>query len=412
MGKDDSPRLHAFDTQRAGAGISDETLVEILARDAPARIEELLELGAAFDRTDSGELALGREAAHQRRRIVKAGGDATGHEILKTLIAAVHAQSPIITWSKTSLPTISFCATGGCAAFTLHDNATATRTRTSPTRWSSRPAASAASIDTRPIRSKRPATASRWRRARARCSPTWSSCSFIRRLWPSARDPMPLVTEAVRGEGAILRQRFRRTLHARRSIPTPNLRRATSSRARSSDSCSAGAPSVSTRARPSAQHFPPNFQPCSRFCASAGIDPRVRNIPVAPAAHYHMGGIAVDEWGRSYAARLVGVRRNQRHRRARREPPGQQLAARSARVRHARRDRTSPQRDRDRAPPMCLRGAPRAARSRSTSGEAQAMLRLAQRDVRQRRPGAQRKRAARSARAHRGARRQFSAARR
>src|SRR5580700_8919098 len=67
MGKDDSPSLHAADTQRAGAGISDEMLVEILARDAPARIEELLELGAAFDRTDSGELALGREAAHQRR---------------------------------------------------------------------------------------------------------------------------------------------------------------------------------------------------------------------------------------------------------------------------------------------------------------------------------------------------------
>src|ERR1700722_1804282 len=95
MGADDSPRLHAIDTQRAGAGISDTKIVEILTQDAPARIEELLELGATFDRTDSGELALGREAAHQRRRIVKAGGDATGHEILKTLIEAVHAHPSI-----------------------------------------------------------------------------------------------------------------------------------------------------------------------------------------------------------------------------------------------------------------------------------------------------------------------------
>ncbi|MGA7246562.1 MAG: FAD-dependent oxidoreductase, partial [Candidatus Cybelea sp.] len=95
IGKDDSPRLHAIDTQRAGAGISDGSIVEILTRDAPARVEELLELGAAFDRTEGGELALGREAAHQRRRIVKAGGDATGHEILKTLIEAVRAQPSI-----------------------------------------------------------------------------------------------------------------------------------------------------------------------------------------------------------------------------------------------------------------------------------------------------------------------------
>src|SRR5271165_4383034 len=95
IGADDSPRLHAIDTQRAGAGISDSKIVEILTQDAPARVEDLLELGAAFDRTEAGELALGREAAHQRRRIVKAGGDATGHEILKTLIDAVRTHPSI-----------------------------------------------------------------------------------------------------------------------------------------------------------------------------------------------------------------------------------------------------------------------------------------------------------------------------
>ena len=87
--------MHAIDTQRAGAGISDEKIVAILTHDAPARIEELLELGAAFDRDDAGELALGREAAHQRRRIVKAGGDATGHAILRTLIEAVASHPSI-----------------------------------------------------------------------------------------------------------------------------------------------------------------------------------------------------------------------------------------------------------------------------------------------------------------------------
>src|SRR6185437_2185890 len=89
VGADDSPAQHARDTEAAGAGINDVKIVEILTNDAPARIEELLGLGAAFDRDKLGELALGREAAHGRRRIVKAGGDATGHEMMRTLIAAV-----------------------------------------------------------------------------------------------------------------------------------------------------------------------------------------------------------------------------------------------------------------------------------------------------------------------------------
>ena len=82
----------------------------------------------------------------------------------------------------------------------------------------------------------------------------------------------------------------------------PNSRRATSSRARSSSSSSAAAPSVSTRAPRSAARFPQAFPTVFRFCSEAGIDPRVQNIPVAPAAHYHMGGIAVDEWGRTSLA--------------------------------------------------------------------------------------------------------------
>ena len=100
MGSDDSPRLHAIDTQRAGAGISDERSSRFSRATLRRASKNCSNFGARFDRTDSGELALGREAAHQRRRIVKAGGDATGHEILKTLIEAVRAH-PSIDSSKT-----------------------------------------------------------------------------------------------------------------------------------------------------------------------------------------------------------------------------------------------------------------------------------------------------------------------
>jgi L-aspartate oxidase len=173
MGKDDSPSLHAIDTQRAGAGISDQKIVDILTEDAPARIEELLELGAAFDRNDAGELALGREAAHQRRRIVKAGGDATGHEILKTLIEAVLAHPSIEVVENVAADELIVAGDRVYGVY-AHDAGRA-------------PAAflADASTGTRPIRCRRPATESRWPRAPARCWPTWSSCSFIRRRWQS-----------------------------------------------------------------------------------------------------------------------------------------------------------------------------------------------------------------------------------
>ena len=111
------------------------------------------------------------------------------------------------------------------------------------------------------------------------------------------RDPMPLVTEAVRGEGAILvndlGERFMLDV-----IPRPSLRHATSSRARSSGNCSEAHVGLDAREAIGAA-FPEHFPTVFAFCESAGIDPRARTIPVTPAAHYHMGGVAVDEWGRS-----------------------------------------------------------------------------------------------------------------
>ena len=167
MGKDDSPRLHAIDTQRAGAGISDEKIVEILTQDAPARIEDLLELGAAFDRTKGGELALGREAAHQRRRIVKAGGDATGHEILKTLIHAVRTH-----------PSIAVVEEVTADDLIVEDDRVLWRLRARRGRKSCRLSfrcgrfgdrrQSDGFTATRPIRFRLPATESPWRRAPAR----------------------------------------------------------------------------------------------------------------------------------------------------------------------------------------------------------------------------------------------------
>src|SRR5579863_10073827 len=295
VGKDDSPRLHAIDTQRAGAGISDTTIVEILTRDAPARIEELLDLGAAFDRTDSGELALGREAAHQRRRIVKAGGDATGHEILKTLIAAVRlAPSIEIVEDVTALDIV------------LHENAVAgidaMENASGGILRFHAPAVVIATggigrlyrYTTNPVEATGDGIA-----IAARAGAMLADMEFVQ-FHPTAldvgRDPMPLVTEAVRGEGATLLndlgERFMLGVHEDAELaPRDIVARAIFEQLQRGRV-------VGLDARESvgasfAQEFPTVFA----FCEAEGIDPRTQRVPVAPAAHYHMGGIAVDEWG-------------------------------------------------------------------------------------------------------------------
>jgi L-aspartate oxidase len=304
LGADDSPHLHALDTQRAGAGINDAQIVDILTRDAPARIEELLELGASFDRNDAGELELGREAAHQRRRIVKAGGDATGHEILGTLIAAVE-QTPSIEVIEevTADDLLLDPSRSGVFGVAAHDN-----------RSGARAAYHASAIvlatggigrlyraTTNPIEATGDGIA-----IAARAGALLADMEFVQ-FHPTAlaigRDPMPLVTEAVRGEGAILLndlgERFMETVHPDAELaPRDVVARAIFEQLQRGRV-------VGLDARDAiGEHFAQRFPTVFAFCQSAGIDPRIQHIPVAPAAHYHMGGIAVDQWGRTSLANL------------------------------------------------------------------------------------------------------------
>lgn len=297
IGKDDSPRLHAIDTQRAGAGISDSTIVEILTRDAPARVEELLELGAAFDRTEAGELALGREAAHQRRRIVKAGGDATGHEILKTLIEAVRAQPSIEVVEEVTAGDfiVEDNRVGGVYAI---DNAGDARIafRAGAVVLATGGVGRLYRYTTNPVEATGDGIA-----MAARAGALLADMEFVQ-FHPTAlaigRDPMPLVTEAVRGEGATLvndlGERFMLALHPDAELaPRDVVARAIFEQQQRGRTVG-----LDARAAIGAK-FPAAFPTVFGFCIAAGIDPRVQNIPVAPAAHYHMGGIAVDEWGRT-----------------------------------------------------------------------------------------------------------------
>jgi L-aspartate oxidase len=296
LGADDSPSLHAIDTQRAGAGISDARIVKILTSDAPARIEELLEFGATFDRDASGELALGREAAHQRRRIVKAGGDATGHEILKTLIAAVR-ESPTITVVEDATADDIILYDGRVAGVYAHaSNGDAHAYLASAVVLATGGIGRLYRYTTNPVEATGDGIA-----MAARSGAMLADMEFVQ-FHPTAlaigADPMPLVSEAVRGEGAILLndlgERFMLAIHADAELAPRDIV------ARAIFEQQQRGRLVGLDARAAiGESFPTEFPTVFGFCQAAGIDPRTARIPVAPAAHYFMGGIAVDEWGRS-----------------------------------------------------------------------------------------------------------------
>lgn len=296
VGPDDSPILHSMDTQRAGAGISNRSVVDILTRDAPARIEELLELGAHFDRTARGDLALGREAAHNRRRIVRAGGDATGHEILKTLIAAV-AGMPCIRVIEETVAQELLMSEGRVTGITASN----ARTAVVMTIDAHATVLATGGIGHLYSRTTNPPEACGDGIAiAARAGALLADMEFVQ-FHPTAidagLDPMPLATEALRGEGATLinagGDRFMRGLHADAELaPRDVVARAIFNESAHSrvflDTRAALGASISEK-----------FPTVAAACVRAGIDPVRQPIPVAPAAHYHMGGIAVDEWGRT-----------------------------------------------------------------------------------------------------------------
>ncbi len=295
VGKDDAPSLHAADTMAAGAGLNDPRVVEILTTEGPERIQALLALGAHFDLDDAGSLALGREAAHSRRRILHAR-DATGAEVVRALVAAVRRSPQIRVLDETFAVDLALedgevvgllavhadgrrvlhlapavvLATGGLGQLYLHT--------TNPREATGDGLAMAARAGARLV--------------------DLEFVQFHPTALATGADPMPLLTEALRGEGAILvddeGRRFMTDEHPDRELaPRDVVARAIWRRLMS------GRP-VFLDAREAVGHeFPERFPTVFKLCQEHGLDPRREPIPVAPAAHYHMGGIAVDERGRT-----------------------------------------------------------------------------------------------------------------
>jgi L-aspartate oxidase len=293
VGDGDDAEQHAIDTLAAGDGLCDEEVVRRFARAAPAAIEQLAAWGARFDRDAEGRLELGQEAAHRRRRVVHAEGDGSGREVMRALTAAVRR-------------TLSITALEGAAARRLlvEDG----KIRGVVVTGANESAAIATDavvlatggvgglydVSTNPLGSFGQGLA-----LAARAGAALADLEFVQfhpTALQAATRPAPLITEAVRGEGAILvddaGERFMADIPGREMAARDVVARAIWRRRRAGRRVFLDARAIGAR-------FGSRFPSVSAICARHGVDPTRDLIPVRPAEHYHMGGIVVDQTGRS-----------------------------------------------------------------------------------------------------------------
>lgn len=294
VGTDDSPALHLADTLAAGAGLCDEAAASRIVYAAPAAVEQLARLGVAFDRRDDGSWRLGLEAAHGRNRIVHATGDGTGREIMRALIAAVRRT-----------PSITLLEGVEARRLLVEDNAVrgvlAANDRGALTIATNRVVIATGGVGGLFADSTNPGGCfGQGLALAAHAGARLSDLEFIQ-FHPTAFDgpsrPMPLLTEAIRGDGAVLidenGERFMADQPGAELAPRDIVARAVWRHR------AAGHRTFLDARKHPGPDFAQRYPVISAFCKMAGIDPVSDPIPIRPAVHYHMGGIAVDGEGRS-----------------------------------------------------------------------------------------------------------------
>ncbi|HEY0756561.1 MAG TPA: L-aspartate oxidase [Ktedonobacteraceae bacterium] len=312
LGSDDSPELHLQDTLAAGAGLCDTHAARILAEEAPAAVSWLISMGVVFDRARPGDvhattdgLLLGREAAHSRWRILHAGGDATGAEIERALVAEVKRRAHIHVCAETFVHRL-LLENGVCVglealdsngeAFAVYAPATVLANGGAGGLWlhTSNPAGATAD-----------GLALAWRAGAA-----LTDLEFMQ-FHPTVlvvNGGSHLISEAVRGEGAHLRnhagERFMPRYHELAELaPRDVVARAILSEMLAEET----AYQYLDLRHLDAERMYERFPTISALCREQHLDLARDLLPVAPAAHYCMGGVMTDTYGLTTLEGLYAV---------------------------------------------------------------------------------------------------------
>jgi L-aspartate oxidase len=312
LGEGDSPAQHLDDTLVAGAGLCDEEAVRTLVTEGPAAVRRLITTGARFDTdTGTGEIELTREGGHHRRRIAHAGGDATGAEISRALVEAVRdGRTSVRTVENALVLDLLKSPDGATAGVTLHvmgegqhDGVGAVHAPAVVLATGGMGQVFAATTNPQVSTGDGVALA-------LRAGAEVSDLEFVQfhptvlYLGADAQGQQPLISEAVRGEGAHLVDgdgvRFMVGRHELAELaPRDIVAKAIMRRA-----AEQGAAHGTGHMYLDARHFgaamwESRFPTILEACRSHGIDPVTGLVPVAPAAHYASGGVRTDMHGRT-----------------------------------------------------------------------------------------------------------------
>lgn len=298
----DSPDLHRADTLMAGAGVNDIEAVDVLVHEGPALVNDLIQLGTHFD-TEGGHLALTQEGAHSRRRILHANGDATGAEIVRALAEQVAKHSNIRVVENAFAIDLITADNGSCKGVLYQQDGQMIYIRCKATVLATGGAGNMYRYTTNPSVT----TADGYGMA-YRAGAQLQDLEFVQfhptvLTYPGA--PRFLISEAVRGEGAFLRnlagERFMPAYHELEELaPRDIVARAIVSEIEKTKA---------THVFLDITHQPPElikrrFPTIYEFCLSIGLDMTTDWIPVAPACHYVMGGVKTDLNGETNVRRL------------------------------------------------------------------------------------------------------------
>ena len=296
LGPGDSPERHAEDTFKAGAGLCDERAVRVLVEEGPRYVRELISWGANFDRDEHGELAFGLEAAHSVRRILHAG-DATGRSIGRAMWSQVRPLGTVSTINHAFVTDLDV-RDGRVAGVWFFDQTGARRlAAASAVLLATGGAGQVFSETTNPAVATGDGIALAFN-AGARVADL-EFVQFHPTALKKADAPRFLISEALRGEGARLINVRGETFMAKYHPDGDLAPRDVVARGIVRESQATGGPIFLTLAHLDPDRVRQRFPTIAAMCKQVGIDIATDRIPVGPAAHYLMGGVETDEWGRT-----------------------------------------------------------------------------------------------------------------